>query len=162
MLLIDLGSDDFWKILKYGKTDVLINPSYTVSLADKYEMVKPNNKTNDGKELTRVKTAKFNDDISTEAHTEIRIVDGSWSVPEKQIYDIAIGVEIISHNSLIALDGVGKRTINILRHEIYKIFNNADVYKNIGQMTNVGTRGQVSIFNNEYQGYQFSLIARSS
>lgn len=159
-ILVKEASDDFWKILKYGESDALSNPAYFVTEAEKADMIKQNNVV-DGKTLTKIKVLKFNNDIETEAHSEIRIFDGSWQVPVIGNYEIAIGIEIISHNSSIILDKVGKRTINVLRHEIYKIFNNATVDKNIGRLTNTGTRGNVVLFNDDYQGYQMVLRSLS-
>lgn len=162
-ILVQEASDDFWKILKYGATDALVNPSYTISEQDKLNMIKQNNINSEtGEDSTRVKVKKFNDDISTVAHNEIRIFDGSWTIPSVNDYNVAIGVEIISHNSLVTLDKVGKRTINVLRHEIYRIFNNAYVSKNISKLTNLGTRGNTNTFNKSYQGYQFSLTSLSA
>lgn len=161
LILVQEASDDFWKILKYGKSDALSNPNYTISEQDKYDMIRQNHIV-DGKELTRIRVLKFNNNIATEAHSEIRIFDGSWNVATQNNYSVAIGIEIISHNDIIVLDNVGKRTINVLRHEIYKIFNNAHVDKSIGKMSNVGIRGAVALFNDDYQGYQFALIANSA
>lgn len=162
LVLVEEASDDFWRILKYAKTDILANPSaYPITTQDKYDMIKQNNVDTDGKELTRIKAQKFNDDISTEAHTEIRIFDGLWTIQSLNDYRISIGIEIISENSIIQLSGVSKRTINVLRHEIYRIFNNAYVEHNIGKMTNDGTRGSVVTFNKQYQGYQLSLSSSS-
>lgn len=160
LILVQEASDDFWKILKYGSSDALTNPLYTIDLADKYNMIQQNNIV-DGKDLTKVKVLKFNNDIVSDAHSEIRIFDATWSVPTSNNYQIAIGVEVISHNSIIILDSVGKRTINVLRNEIYRIFNGAQIDKNMGTMTNVGTRGSVTTFNDSYQGYQFSLVSLS-
>jgi len=160
-ILVDEASDDFWKILKYGEIDALTNPSNTISLQDKYDMIKQNNINADGDELTRIKVTKFNSDISTTAHSEIRLFDGAWNIRSQNVYDIALGVEIISNNKIIALKDIGKTTLNLLRHEIYRIFNNAYVYKGIGRMSNNGTRGNIVTFNSDYQGYQFTLMATS-
>lgn len=161
-ILINEASDDFWKILKYGATDALINNTYTISEQDKYDMIKQNNVDEEGNIITRIKVLKFNNDIQTEAHSEIRIFDGSWSIGGLNEYNVAIGIEIVSHNNIIALDKVGKTTLNVLRHEIYRIFNNARIHKSIGKMTNEGTRGNVTVFNENYQGYQLSLLSRSA
>jgi hypothetical protein len=161
LILVEVASDDFWKILKYGSNDALINPTYTISTADKRAMVKQNNVDGDGKLITKVTVAKFNYDISADAHSEIRLFNASWGVPSLNNYELNLGVEIISHNKSLILDGVGKQTINVLRHEIYRIFNNSRVYKSIGLMTNVGTRGVIHLFNNDYQGYQLSLKTTS-
>jgi len=160
LILIEEATDDFWKILKYPKSDALSNPSYTVSTQDKYDLVKQNNVI-DGNEITRIKVMKFNDDISATAHSEIRIFNASWDIRSTNDYVVGIGVEIICNNSLVILDVVGKTSLNVLRHEIYRIFNNSYVYKNIGKMTNVGTRGSITLFNKDYQGYQLTLVSMS-
>lgn len=157
LILVEEASDDFWRILKYGATDVLANPSsYPITYDDKNDMIKQN------KDTTRIKAQKFNDDIATEAHTEIRIFNGVWTIPSDTSYTVTIGVEIISENTIIQLSGVGKTTLNVLRHEIYRIFNNARFKYNVGIMTNEGTRGSVVTFNNDYQGYQLSLTSLST
>lgn len=161
LILREYGSDDFWKLLKYNKKDALTNPTYFVSDEEKYEMTKQDNVDGEGNEITRIKVVKFNEDISVEAHNEIRIFDASWTIPDTNQYNTAIGLEVISHNSLIVLTN-GKRSINVLRHELYKIFNNAYVHKSVGKMTNVGIRGNITLFNKDYQGYSFGLISRSS
>lgn len=162
LILVQEASDDFWKILKYGSSDALSNPLHTISQQEKYDMIKQNNFDEDKNELTRIKLLRFNNDISTTAHSEIRIFDASWSVETLGNYDLSIGIEVISHNSCIILDGVGKRSINVLRHEIYKIFNNARIDKNIGKLSNVGISGFVKLFNDDYQGYQFGLVSLSA
>lgn len=149
-ILVEQASDDFWKILKYGSSDALSNTDYSISEQDKYDMVKQNADT------TRIKIMKFNDDISVEAHSEIRIFNSAWSINNTNEYILAIGVEIISNNNIIILD-VGKTTINVLLHEMNKIFNNAYIYKGIGKMSNTKTRGVINIFNSNYQGYQFTF-----
>lgn len=160
LVLIEYASDDFWKILKYGSRDALSNPSYTITLEDKYNMVKQYNYDSENKELTRIKRLKFNQDIQNYAHSEIRIFDGVWNIPSQNNYSIGIGFEIVSHNDIIILDN-GKSTINVLRHEIYKIFNGARVGKNISRFTNVGTRGSIVSFNDNFQGYQFTMLGIS-
>jgi len=166
LILVDYASDKFWKILKYGSTDALINPSYTISKQDKYDMIKPNNivVNSEGETITitKIRRSRFNDDISTVAHSEIRLFDGSWNPVSQNDYSLLIGLEVISHNKSIILDGTGESTINILRHELYKIFNNSYVYKSIGKMTNVGVRGAIKVFNDSYQGYQFGLKTTSA
>lgn len=163
LILVDEASDKFWKVLKYGSTDILTNPSnYPITTQDKYDMIKQNNVDSEGKTVTKVKVNKFNNDISTDAHSEIRLFNGSWGSPSQNNYELLIGLEVISHNKSIVLDGTGELTINILRHELYKIFNNSYVYKSVGKMNNVGTRGVIAIFNDDYQGYQFGLNTASA
>ena len=147
LILVEEASDDFWKVLKYGASDALTNPSYTIDLSDKYDMVKQNNYNSDGDELTRIKVMKFNDDISSKAHSEIRIFDGAWNVPDISLFVSALGIEVMSHNKVIVLENVGKTTLNLLRHEMYRIFNNAYVHKNVGKLTSNGTRGNIGLFN---------------
>lgn len=160
LLLVERASDDFWKILKYGARDALSNPSYSVSLDDKYNMVRQYNYDGDSKEITRVKRLKFNDDIQNFAHSEIRIFDGLWNITSQYNYSIGIGFEVISHNEIVVLDN-GKTTLNVLRHEIYKLFNEARVGKNISRFTNIGTRGTIVPFNSNFQGYQFTMLGLS-
>jgi len=166
LILVDYASDKFWKVLKYGSTDALTNPSYTVSRQDKYDMIKPNNVVvnSEGEtiSITKVRRNKYNNDISTVAHSEIRLFDGSWNAQSQNDYSLLIGLEVISHNKSMILDGTGESTINILRHELYKIFNNSYVYKSVGKMTNVGVRGAINVFNESYQGYQFGLKTTSA
>ena len=166
LILVDYASDKFWKVLKYGSTDALTNPSYTVSRQDKYDMIKPNNVVvnSEGEtiSITKVRRNKYNNDISTVAHSEIRLFDGSWNTQSQNDYSLLIGLEVISHNKSMILDGTGESTINILRHELYKIFNNSYVYKSVGKMTNVGVRGAINVFNDSYQGYQFGLKTTSA
>lgn len=161
MILLEEASDDFWKILKYGSTDATTNPLHTISDSDKLAMIKQENVDGNGKLLTRIRRLKFNDDITTEAHTEIRIFDGSWIVPTLVDYDIIYGIEIISANSIICLKD-GRTTLNILRNEIYRIFNGRTVDKNIGRLSNVGVGGSIAVFNKMYQGYQFGLRGSSA
>ena len=161
-ILVEYASDDFWKILKYGEKDALTKVGNTISQEDKGNMVKQNNYDEDSNELTRIKMIKFNDNISTIAHSEIRIFNGSWNVPSTNNYVLGIGIEIISHNDIIVLDGVGKTTLNMLRHEILKIFNNAYVNNNVGKMSANNTRGAIALFNSNFQGYQFTLISSSA
>lgn len=161
MILLKDASTDFWKILKYGSTDALTNPAYTISTADKYAMIKQNNKDGNGDLLTRIRRLKFNDDISTVAHSEIRIFDGAWRVPTFGSYEMTYGIEIISHNDIICLQG-GKTTLNVLRNEIYRLFNGRYIDKNVGRLHNEGTSGTITIFNSSFQGYQLSLRGASS
>jgi len=149
------ASNDFWKILKYGSTDALTNETYTITVEDKKAMIKQNT------EATRIRRLKFNDDIATDAHTEIRIFDGAWFVPSFGNYDITYGIEIISHNQIICLED-GKTTLNVLRNEIYNLFNGRIVNKNVGRLTNAGTSGSIIVFNSNFQGYQLSLKGASS
>ena len=160
-VLVKEASDDFWKILKYGSTDALTNPSYTISVADKYAMIKQGNKDAQGNIITKIRRLKFNDDISTVAHSEIRIFDGAWRVPTFGSYEMTYGIEIISHNDIICLQG-GKTTLNVLRNEIYRLFNGRYIDKNVGRLHNEGTTGTITVFNSSFQGYQMSLRGASS
>lgn len=149
------ASDDFWKILKYGSTDATTNLTYTVTADEKKAMIKQNT------DATRIRRLKFNNDIATDAHTEIRIFDGAWFVPSFGNYDMTYGIEIISHNQIICLDD-GRTTLNVLRNEIYNLFNGRIVDKNVGRLTNAGTSGSITVFNSNFQGYQLSLKGASS
>ena len=157
LILVEEASDDFWKILKYGSPDALINPTYTISINDKRAMVRQNNVDKEGNIITKVKIAKFNNDISTDAHSEIRLFNAAWGASSQNRYELILGLEVVSHNDSLILDGVGKQTINVLRHEIYRIFDNSYVNKSIDLMTNIDTRGVIHLFNDSYQGYKFSL-----
>ena len=161
MVLVKEASTDFWKILKYGTTDALTNPTYTISTADKYAMIKQGVVDGEGNSVTKIRRLKFNNDISTVAHTEIRIFDGAWRVPSLGNYEMTYGIEIISHNDIICLQG-GKTTLNVIRNEIYRLFNGRYIDKNVGRLTNVGTTGTITVFNSSFQGYQMSLRGASS
>ena len=124
-------------------------------------MIKQGNVDANGNLITKIKRLKFNDDISTVAHTEIRIFDGAWRIPTFGNYELTYGVEIISHNDIICLQG-GKTTLNVLRNEIYRLFNGRYVDKNVGRLTNEGTSGTITIFNSNFQGYQMSLRGASA
>lgn len=155
------ASDDFWKILKYDSTDATSNETYFITEDDKKAMIKQNNLDSNGKLLTKIKRLKFNNDIATDAHTEIRIFDGAWFVPSFGSYDMTYGIEIISHNQIICLED-GRTTLNVLRNEIYNLFNGRIVDKNVGRLTNAGTSGSIIVFNSNFQGYQLSLKGASS
>ena len=154
-ILVDEATDDFWKILKYGATDAVTNPSYTITEAEKYGMIKQNMSG------TRLRLRKYNNDITSDAHTEIRIFNAMWNFVEVGNADIYIGWEIISENQIINLDD-GRTTLNYLRHEIYRIFNNRSILKGIGRMSAVGSRGMITTFSDLYQGYAFDMRVAST
>jgi len=152
--LVYQASDNFWKILKYGTTDATTDVSKTITTQDKLDIIKR------GHSSRRIKTLKFNNDISETAHTEVRFFNGAWQTPTLGNYNVIIGIEIISHNDIIELDN-GDTTLNYLRHEIYRVFNNAYVFRGVGKFTSEGISGALVIFNNLYQGYQFGLRSLS-
>ena len=65
-ILIQYGSNDFWKVLKYPSKDALTESD--VSTLDRALLVK------NGK----IKRIPYNNDISTEAHSEVRIFLFRW------------------------------------------------------------------------------------
>lgn len=155
-ILFTEGSDDFWKALKYSTTDALTNPAYFVNNADKYKMIKQN--TMD----TKIKRLRFSDDIATDVHSEIRIFDDWWEEIEPLIFEVGIGFEIISHNSIITLDGTGYSRLNLFRNEILRLFNGRVVDNNIGEISVLGQMGKSGSFNNGFQGYKFTLVGTST
>jgi hypothetical protein len=155
LALIEYGSDDFWKVLKYGTKDALTNATYTITREDKYELVSSSNPQQ------RVKLVAYNSDISTEAHNEVRIYDIGWTAIGRDDYSVRIGFDVICHNANIVLQG-GRRAHSLIRSEILSLFNNARVDKNIGLLTVDGEGGTVYFFNSEYQGYRFGIAGSSS
>jgi hypothetical protein len=154
-ILIEEASDNFWKILKYGAVDSTTNPLYTISDVDKLNMIKQNDST------TRILLRKYNNDITSDAHTEIRLFNAMWNYGEVGNADIYIGWEIISENKIINLID-GKTTLNYIRHELYRIFNNRSIFKGIGRISTVGSRGMIATFNDAYQGYAFDMRVAST
>ena len=150
-ILIDEGSDEFWKCLKYDTTDALINPSYFVTIEDKRKMVKQN--TDD----TKIKRLRFNGDISTDVRSEIRIFEESWREVSPRIYEILFGIDIISHNKIIVLDGTGQSRLNVFRNEILRLFRGRIVDGNIGELSTLGQVGNSVYTNTSFQGYHFTL-----
>ena len=162
-ILFKEGSDDFWKCLKYASTDALTNPSYTINVVDKYNMIKQN------ADLTRIKRLKFNNDITGEAHSEIRIFEFKWVESEPRLIDLEIGFEVISHNDIIILDGTGYSRLNVFRNEILRLLRNRVIENdqgkpngNIGELSALGAVGGIVSYNNGFQGYQFSLMGTST
>ena len=155
-ILFKEGSDEFWKCLKYDSTDALTNSTYTISNADKARLIKQN--TMD----TRIKRLRFSDDISVEAHSEIRIFENGWEEISPRIFDVEIGFEIISHNDIITLDGTGYSRLNVFRNEILKLFRGRIVDGNIGELSTLGLSGRSGAFNNKFQGYKFSMMGGST
>jgi len=155
VVLVEEATDDFWKILKYGKTDATTNPTYTITQEEKYAMVKQNMAE------TRILLRKYNNDITADAHSEIRMFNAMWNFVEVGNAEVYIGWEIISENKIINLDD-GRTTLNYLRHEIYRIFNNRSVFKGVGRISVVGSRGMIATFSNDYQGYAFDMLVAST
>lgn len=154
-ILVKEATDDFWKILKYGATDAVTNPLYAITEAEKYGMIKQNMSD------TRLRLRKYNNDITSDAHTEIRIFNAMWNFVEVGNAEIYIGWEIISENKIINLDD-GRTTLNYLRHEIYRIFNNRSIFKGVGRISAVGSRGMIATFSDLYQGYAFDMRVAST
>jgi hypothetical protein len=154
-IFVEEATDEFWKVLKYGATDATVNTSYTISELDKWSMVEQNT------DNTRILLRKYNNDISTDAHTEIRVFNAMWDFVEVGNAELRIGFEIISENKIINLID-GRTTLNYLRHEIYRILNNRSVLKGIGRISSVGSRGMIVTFSDLYQGYAFDLRVAST
>jgi len=155
-ILFEEGSDEFWKCLKYNSTDALTNPSYFVTAVEKYKMIKQN--TAD----TRIKRLRFSNDITPDAHSEIRIFDDWWEESEPRLFDVGFGFEIISHTAIITLDGTGYSRLNVFRNEILKLFNGRIVDGNIGELTVLGHMGKHGLFNDNFQGYKFTIAGSST
>ncbi len=155
MRLIEEAPDDFWKVLKYATKDATTNPAYTVSEDDKYNMVAQNT---DG---TRILLQRYNDDITTQSHNELRIFESKWDILKSGQYDLHIGFECISHNSIAVLND-NRKPINIIRNTIYKLFNGRTLHKSSGMVTNEFCQGYSMLFNSGYQGYYFALKTFSS
>lgn len=154
-ILVTEATDDFWKILKYGATDATTNPLYTITTNEKWGMIKQNDAN------TRILLRKYNDDITKDAHTELRLFNAMWNFAEVGNADVYIGWEIISENKIINLED-GRTTLNYIRHELYRIFNNRSISKGIGRISTVGSRGMIATFSNLYQGYAFDMRVAST
>ena len=154
-VLVEEASDDFWKILKYGKVDATTNPAHTISENEKWAMIKQNT------DATRILLRKYNNDIIVDAHTEVRIFNAMWNVPEVGNFNLSVGFEVISENKIINLED-GRTTLNYIRHEIYRIFNNRSILKGVGRISTVGSRGMIATFNDLYQGYAFDMQVAST
>lgn len=155
-ILFEEGSDEFWKCLKYNSNDALTNPSYFVTAVEKYKMIKQN--TAD----TRIKRLRFCNDISVEAHSEIRIFDDWWEESQPRIFDIGYGIEVISHNAIITLDGTGYSRLNVFRNELLRLFNGRVVEGNTDELSVLGHMGKHGMFNDNFQGYKFTIAGTST
>ena len=147
---VEEASDDFWKVLKYGNRDATTNTSYTITTDDKYNMVAQYLPT------TRIKRYSFNDDITEETRTELRIYEAKWQGITSGVYDIELGFEILSHNDIIALND-GRLTINIIRSEIYRLLAGRSIESNFGRMDANNQTGWTTRFNKQYQGYTLTI-----
>jgi hypothetical protein len=147
-VMIKHGSEDFWKVLKYPSKDALAQPNLTE--IEKVLLVKSG----------AIQRKAYNNDISTEAHNELRIYVHRWDGKNVDNYDVRIGFDVISHNSLIELND-GKTTGMLMVHEILDLFNGSIIGKNIGKFTIDGMSGGIVYYNSEYQGYKFTIRGKS-
>ena len=154
-VLILYGSDDFWKLLKYGTKDALTNPTYTITLEEKAILSDQNNASR------KIRNTPFADDIATEQHNEIRIYDGGWRGDDYN-YNITIGFDVICGTDITELDTnaeypIRKNAVNVLQHELLDIFNGSIVSKNVGEFITDNQRGIPRRFNDKYIGITFTL-----
>lgn len=147
-VMIQHGSDDFWKLLKYPSKTAWSQPN--VSLPDRAKLVK------DG----LIKRVAYNNDISTEAHNELRIFPHRWDGNGVDGYELRIGFDVICHNNIIELTN-GKTAGMIMVHEMLELFNGSQISKNLGAFTIEGMNGGIMYYNSEYQGYRFYIRGNS-
>lgn len=148
-IIVEYGSDDFWRLLKYPSKDAPTKPAVTPE--ERVQLVK------DG----FIRRVAYANDISTTAHSELRIYPYKWDVRGVNDYSVRIGFDIITHNSLIELVD-GRTSGMVMTHEILDLFNGAVVGKNVGAFTVDGMSGTIIYYNSEYQGYRFYLLGKSS
>jgi hypothetical protein len=147
-VIIQYGSNDFWKLLKYPTKDSPSKPNVTQE--ERIQLVQ------DG----LVKRVAYNNDISTSAHNEIRIFPYRWDGEGLDSYEIRIGFDIITHNSIIELTN-GKTSGMTMVHEMLELFNGAKVGKSVDKLIVDSLSGGITYYNSEYQGYRFYIKGKS-
>lgn len=143
-VMIQYGSDDFWKLLKYPSKDAPLESNVTIP--ERVALVSQG----------LIKRVAYNDDIATTAHNEVRIFPFRWEGELTDKYELRIGFDIISHNDIIELKN-GKTSTMTMVHEMLSLFNGAKISKNIGNFTTDGLSGGIVYFNSEFQGYRFYI-----
>jgi hypothetical protein len=150
-VIVEYGSSDFWKVLKYPVKDALVNPAYTISDNDKVTLI-----TNG-----MIKRKPFNSDVSGEAHNELRVFLYEWEGEGTDNYELTIGFDVICHNMNVDLQN-GKTASMVMMSEILDLFNGSQVEKNVGKFIIDDQGGRITYYNTEYQGYRFYIKGWSS
>lgn len=148
-------SDDLWKCLKYGTMDAL---SQSITLDDKRALI---DQSLNARNTRRLLLKRFNNDIVDENRTELRIYVDGFSQFDVGNKNIQIGFQIINHKDLWVLDET-KQRINVILHEIFKILEQSRIENLNGRLNFNDQVGEYVQFNDNYEGYEFTMIAGGS
>ncbi len=150
-----LESDDLWKCMKYGTSDAL---SQTITQEDKLALISQDKKDFNDR---RVIMKAFNNDIVDDGRVEIRLYMNQFSQFQVANKSIQFGFQIIVYKDLWVLDKTKNRA-NVMLHEMFKILEQVRIDNLNGRFNFDGQVGRYVQFNNDYEGYEWTMVAGGS
>lgn len=151
-----LDNDDLFKLIKFTDEEPL-DPSKTITDAEKRAMINPSRNNND----RRIYFSMFNDQVIDDEQVQLRIYIASDSARNNVLSDILVGFDVICHNNLTEIfDEDGQLSNRLLRMKsiILELLNGEVVKDSIGVLEVPDGRGsRLMAFNKSFQGYTFVM-----
>jgi hypothetical protein len=146
-----LENDNIFKCLKHNIKNAL---DLNITEDDKFLLISQDDQTN-----KRVYFQPFNNDIVSEARSELRFYVAEISPENNILSEVSIGFEIIVYNDLWLLEN-GKQRPLVMINEILKTLNG----KNINGIGTIKIHDKypcrVTKYNNSFTGYSLMMKTR--